>query len=170
MRKKRKVNCVKNSTTKRISAIDILVILLLIAAVIGVGFKVFAGNVGLFAGEKEEYHVSYVIEAADSQIGKYVTEGTTLYTEDGEVFGTIVGEVITTPAKIYNVNSDGEYVVGYSSGSKIDIEGTVSVRATNTEKGLVCANDYLCAGMKIKVYGGAVASEILITDVSKVSQ
>ena len=161
----------KNGTKRRISAIDVLIVLLLLAAVVGVGFKVFAGNVGLFAGETQEYYVSYVVEGADSQISKYITEGSGFYTEDGTAFGTVTGDVITTPAKIYNMNSNGEYVVSYSSGGeKEDISGTFLVRASETEKGIVCGEKYISAGMRVSLTGNGVSVEILITDVVKASQ
>lgn len=161
----------KNGTNKRLSAVDAFIILLLIAAVVGVGFKVFAGNVGLFAGEKQEYYVSYVINEADKAVKDSLTEGAQFYTEGEKPFGSVTGEVRTTPAKIYNVNSDGEYVVKhYPDGTKSEIEGTFLVKGTMTDKGLVCADEYLCAGMTLKIYGGGVATDILITDVVQVSQ
>lgn len=160
----------ETNTKKRVAAIDIVIILLLVCAVVGVGFKVFAGNVGLFAGNDEEYYISYVIEGADSDMGKLITNGTMLYSDNDEYFGAVVGDVITTPAKIYNENSDGEYVLGYSSGSHIDIAGTLSVRGKMTEKGFVHSGDYYAAGMRIKLYGGGAAPEILITDIVKASQ
>ena len=160
----------ETKTKKRVAAIDIFIALLLICAVVGVGFKVFAGNVGLFSGNNEEYYVSYVIEGADSEIGKLITSGMQLYSEDGELFGTVTGDVITTPARIYNENSEGEYVLGYSSGSHIDIAGNLSVRGKMTEKGFVHSGGYYAAGMRIKLYGGGTSPEILITDIVKASQ
>ena len=160
----------ETKTKKRISALDIFVVLLLVCAVVGVGFKVFAGNVGLFSGNNEEYYVSYVIEGADSEMGKLVSGGLQLYSEDGELFGIVTGDVITTPARIYNENSDGQYVLGYSSGSHVDITGTLSVRGKMTEKGFVHSGDYYAAGMRIKLYGGGTSPEILITDIVKASQ
>ena len=161
----------KNGANKRMSAIDAFIILLLIAAVVGVGFKVFAGNVGLFAGEKEEYYVSYIIESADKSVKDSLVEGAQFYTENEKPFGIVTGDVRTTPAKIYNVNSSGEYVVKhYPDGTRSEIEGTFLVKGAMTDKGLVCADGYICAGMTVKIYGGGVATDILITDVVKVSQ
>lgn len=161
----------KNGTNKRLSAIDAFIVLILIASVAGVGFKVFVGNVGLFAGEKQEYYVSYVIDAADKAVKDSLTEGTQFYRENEVLFGSVTGEVRTTPSKIYNVDSNGEYVVShYPDGTKSRIEGTFLVRGTMTDKGFVCADDYVCAGMTVRIYGGGVATDILITDVVKVSQ
>ncbi len=159
-----------NTTGKRFSAVDAFIVVLLAAAVIGVGFRVFAGNAGLFRTSEDEYYISYVIENADSELGKAITSGTVFYIEDEKLFGTAYGDVITTPAKIYNENSKGEYVVGYSSGARIDIQGSFSVKGTMTEKGFVNDCGYLAAGMTLKVYGGGVASEILITDIVKATQ
>ncbi len=153
---------------KRVAAIDIFVILLLCCAVFGVGFKVFAGNVGLFAGAEEEYYVSYVIEAADSEIGKLITSGTSFYFEEnGAHFGKAEGNIITTPARIYNENSKGEYILGYSTGAQVDITGTFSVRGKMTDEGFVCGGEYVAAGMKIRLKGNGISQTVLITDISK---
>ena len=160
----------ETNTKKRVSAIDVVIILLLLCAVVGVGFRVFAGNAGLFAGNEEEYYVSYVIEGADSDMSKLITSGMRLYSDNDKYFGAVVGDVITTPARIYNENSNGEYVLGYSSGSHIDIAGTLSVRGKMTDKGFVHSGEYYSAGMRLKLYGGGASPEILITDIVKASQ
>lgn len=155
---------------KRIAAIDVFIILLLCCAVFGVGFKVFAGNAGLFAGAEEEYYISYVIEGADSETSKLISAGTQFYFDNEDFCGTVVGNVITTPARIYNENANGEYVLSYSSGAKVDITGTLSVRGSMTEKGFVCGGDYIAAGMKLRLHTSGVSPVILITDISKASQ
>jgi len=155
---------------KRVAAIDVFIILLLCCAVFGVGFKVFAGNAGLFAGAEEEYYISYVIEGADSEASKLISTGAQFYFDNEDFCGTVVGNVITTPARVYNENADGEYVLSYSSGAKVDITGTLSVRGNMTEKGFVCGGDYIAAGMKIRLHGNGVSPVILITDISKASQ
>ncbi len=153
---------------KRITAIDVFVILLLCCAVFGVGFKVFAGNVGLFAAAEEEYYVSYVIEAADSEISKLITSGSSFYYDENETFfGTVSGNVVTTPARVYNENAKGEYILSYSNGAQVDIAGTFSVRGKMTEKGFVCGGEYVTPGMEIRLRGNGVTQSVLITDISK---
>lgn len=155
---------------RRITAIDVFIILLLCCAAFAVGFKVFAGNAGLFAGTEEGYYISYVIDSADSELGKFITSGTHFYFENEKYFGSVVGDVITTPARVYNENANGEYVLSYSSGSRVDITGTFHVSGKMTEKGFVCGGEYLSPGMKINVYGNGVSPSILITDIAKVAQ
>lgn len=155
---------------RRFAAIDVLIIILLCCAVFAVGFKVFAGNVGLFAASEEDYYISYVVESADSSIGKHITAGTNFYFENEKYFGSATGDIITTPARIYNENADGEYILSYSSGAKVDITGTFHVRGKMTDKGFVCGGEYLAAGMKLRICGNGVSPEILITDIAKASQ
>ncbi len=155
---------------RRISAIDVLIILLLCCAAFAVGFKVFAGNAGLFAGAEEDYYISYVIEAADSQVGKLITSGSNFYFENEKNFGYAVGDVITTPARVYNENANGEYILSYSSGAQVDITGTFQVRGKMTEKGFVCGGEYLSPGMSVNIYGNGASPKILITDIAKVAQ
>ncbi len=155
---------------KRFAAIDAFVILLLCCAVFGVGFKVFAGNAGLFVSAEEEYSISYIIEAADSEMGKLITSGSKFYFEkDDELFGTVTGNVITTPARVYNENSKGEYVLGYSTGEQVDISGNFSVRGKMTENGFLCGGDYIAPGMEIHLRGNGASIKVLITDISKVT-
>ncbi|MBR4071579.1 MAG: DUF4330 family protein [Clostridia bacterium] len=155
---------------KRFAAIDVFIILLLCCATFAVGFKVFAGNAGLFAGAEENYYISYVIESADSEVGKLITSGSIFYFENEKLFGSVAGDVITTPARIYNESAGGEYVLSYSSGAQVDITGTFYVSGKMTEKGLVCGGEYISPGMSIKIYGNGASPNILITDISKVSQ
>ena len=152
---------------KRISAVDIFVVLLFAVAIIGIGVKLFTPAGGAFAGEEADYYVSYSIAYADSEMGKCFVDGTAFYTEDEKLFGKVTGDIITTPAKIYNENSSGEYVVGYSSGSNIDISGTLTVRGKMTESGFVVSGKYYCANMEVSLLGGGVAVDVLITDIVK---
>lgn len=165
-----KVNLMEKYSKKRVAAVDIFIILLLCCAVFAVGFKVFAGNAGLFAGTEEGYYISYVIEAADSETGKLISSGSNFYFENDKFFGSATGDVITTPARVYNENANGEYILGYSSGAQVDITGTFYVSGKMTEKGFICAGEYLSAGMVLRVYGNGVSPEILITDIAKASQ
>ena len=98
----------KNGTNKRLSAVDAFIILLLIAAVVGVGFKVFAGNAGLFAGDEENYYISYVIESADGEVGKLVTLGSIFYFENGKLFGSVAGD--DTILIVVRDNDNAEFV------------------------------------------------------------
>ncbi|MBQ8474557.1 MAG: DUF4330 family protein [Clostridia bacterium] len=152
---------------KRISAVDIFVVLLFAVAVVGIGIKLFSPEGGAFQGEEADYYVSYSIAYVDSEMAKCFADGAEFYTEDEKLFGKVTGDIITTPAKIYNENSKGEYVVGYSSGSNIDISGTLTVRGRMTESGFVVSGRYYCANMEVSLLGEGVAVDVLITDIVK---
>lgn len=152
---------------KRISVVDIFVVLLFVLAVAGIAIKLFAPTGGAFYGESEDYYISYSISGADSELGKCFADGTAFYTEGEDLFGVVAGDIITTPAKIYNENSEGEYVVGYSSGSNIDISGTFTVKGRMTDSGFLSGGKYYCTNMTVKLFGGNAAVEVLITDIVK---
>lgn len=151
-----------------IYALDIFIVVLLVFSIIGAAVRAFYGSGMILAGEKDNYYVSYVICNTDSNMTGYFSEGAVFYTEDGEEFGSLVGDATSTPARIYTQNSEGKYITSYSD-THFDLSGTFSVKGEMKDEGFVCGASYLAPNMTVKISRSGVACEILITDITKAS-
>ncbi|MBQ2730073.1 MAG: hypothetical protein IJF69_04800 [Clostridia bacterium] len=156
-------------TKKKIAAIDVLIVLLLLFCIAGIGVRIAVGDSGMFAKENRgEYVVSYVIEGEEDQYSSFFSEGSAFYLENGEMFGTLTGNATFTPAAVRSENSRGEYVHGYASDGTVDIKGTAIVKGTMTETGfLLNSNTYIAPNMTLTVSSSDITVKLLITDITK---
>ena len=158
----------KKSKGQAVYALDVFIVILLVLSIVGAAVRVFWGNGRIIASADEEYYVSYVIYEAESSLGEYFSEGSVFYTGDGDVFGVVARDAVTTPAKFYAQNGEGEHVLAYSE-TKVDISGTFAVRGEMQEEGFVLSGEYLAPNMTVQVASGGVLCDILITDIAKAS-
>lgn len=158
-----------NQQKKRIAAIDVLIILLLMLCIAGVAVRIAVGENGLFSNdEKGSYIISYVIEGEKDEYSNYFTEGREFFFENGESFGTLSGNATFTPARIIGENSRGEAVINYATDGSVDITGTFLSRGTMTESGfLLNSNTYLAPNMTVMVVSSDITAEITVTDITK---
>ncbi len=161
----------KGTKRGRLPAADLFLWLLLLLCIIGVGVRVVAGADGIFSrGEAGEYLISYLITDMRSEYSERFGEGTEFYLEDGTPFGVLSGEAVFTPTREYLENENGEYVVSYSSGNRVDVKGTVRASGAMTERGFMLEKKkYVAVNMPLTVHSAEISAEILITDISKVS-
>ena len=169
--KKESKDPVTKRTTARYAALDALIIVLLLLCVAGVGIRVALGEDGLATGrDRGTYAVSFIVTGAKSEYSEYFNNGEEFRLADGRDFGALSGNAIITPAKIYRENSNGEYIVRYSSGDTFDIKGTALVEGAMTDSGfLLNCTQYIAANMQLSVSSRSVTCDILITDISKAS-
>ena len=158
-----------DQSKKRIAAVDVLIVLLLILCLAGIAVRIAIGENGLFSkDEKGSYIVSYVIEGEKDEYSSCFSEGCEFYLENGDRFGTLSGNATFTPAKIIGENSRGEAVISYASDGTVDITGALLVSGTMTESGfLLNSNTYIAPNMTVTVQSSDISSEITITDIAK---
>ena len=155
--------------TKRLAAIDILIVILLVLCAAGIGIRTAIGENGLFQGDnKGTYLVSYTVKSVGSDYNEYFKDGTKFYLENGENVGTLSGEAVSHPSRIYSENSKGEYVSALSTDGTVDIKGTIKVKGTMTKSGfLLNSGTYIAPNMTLTVRSGDVFVEMFITDIAK---
>ena len=158
-----------NQQKKKIAAVDVLIILLLMLCLAGVAVRIAVGENGLFSkDEKGSYMVSYVIEGENDEYSSYFSEGAEFYLENGDRFGTLSGNATFTPARIIGENSRGEAVISYASDGTVDISGTFLVRGTMTQSGfLLNSNTYIAPNMTVTVGSSDITATITVTDIVK---
>lgn len=153
---------------RRIAAVDIMIVLLLILCIGGIIIRIAIGDSGLFSGSKGDYIVSYVVRAEDDEYSPYFTEGQEFFLESGEILGTLTADAELPPAEIYEENADGELKLYYATDGTVDFKGTLLVRGIMTDSGfLLNSNTYIAPNMTITVANADIQVELLITDITK---
>ena len=156
-------------TKKKIAAVDILIVMLVLLCIAGIVIRIAVGESSLFSKDNRgEYTVSYVITGEQDENSAFFAEGKQFFLESGEAFGTLTGSPAFTPAVISSENSRGEYVQSYSSDGTVDIRGTATVIGTMTDTGfLLNSNTYIAPNMSITVSSSDITVKLLITDITK---
>ena len=152
---------------KRIAAVDVLIILLLVICVAGIGLRIAVGENGLFyADTKGEYIVSYVIYGESDEYSGLFADGVEFFFESGERLGSLMGTPSLTPTKIVTKTSSGNYTVSYANDGTVDFKGTVRVRGTMTDSGLlVNSSTYIAPNMTVSVASSDISADMHITDI-----
>lgn len=162
--------------SRKLSALDVFVIILALMCVAGAAVRFYAGDSGILPisdPEKEEYAVSFEIAQVKTVLGGYIASGENLYNEDGSLFGTVGENVTITPAKLYVEDAEGKYIQIYSSAdngdnSLIDIRGTVSVSGYFTDYGFLAdGKTYIAPNYVITLHTNKTTVDVRITDISK---
>ena len=154
---------------KRISAVDVMIVILLLLCASGIIVRVIIGENSLFSKEsKGDYIVSYVIPGYQDEYSDYFSQGCEFYLEDGELLGSLTGNATFTPAEIHTENSAGEYVSGYASDGTVDVKGSVLVKGTMTDSGFVLSSGtYIAPNMTLTAFSSDITVRMLITDIAK---
>ena len=153
---------------RKIAAVDIMILLLLLLCIGGIAVRIVVGDSGLMSGTKGDYIVSYVVKAENDEYSPYFTEGHEFFLESGEAFGTLIADAELPPAEIYEENADGELKLYYAADGTVDFKGTILVRGIMTDSGfLLNSNTYIAPNMTITVASSDITVELLITDITK---
>ena len=75
--------------TRRGNILDLLILFILVAALIGIGYRYYTKSNPSRAQELSEVEIAFEIRDAVFTLPSYVKTGDVLYFEDGTVFGTI---------------------------------------------------------------------------------
>ena len=161
------------------NAIDAMIVVLVIVAVLGIYFRY--NMMDLLSGQKEkqEYHVTFSIDNIRYTTPNYISIGDTFYMQsDGRVLGKLVStsenqEALNiVPAVEYFTDSEGHIVpVSYPNlESRVNVKGSLLCRGTYTAEGGFCLDGtvYLSAGQEIQVYSDHVTVCMKILSVEPV--
>jgi len=161
-----------------ITALDAVVVILVILCVAGLVIRIAIGRDGVIpegAPESAEYAVAFEISKLRASSGSDIAAGEVLYTEDGRVFGTVTDQVSVTPAKIYTEDDEGRYILSYSGseggdGSLVDIRGTASVEGSEVDYGFLVGSNILATpGREIVLHTDKLTATVRILDVTRVT-
>ena len=144
---------------KKLSEIDIFIILFVVLTLVGVGARL---GVGAYLNSKNNGDYEITIKITDVYDSKKnaIQEGDTVYIEEsGNVFGTIQTVAFTdiTPAN-GEVKGEGE--------SKCDAIVIIDVRGKESKDGFILESEgYLYLGTTVNVTSEGYSGEVLIMDI-----
>jgi hypothetical protein len=163
---------------KRGNVLDILIVLLLVAAIVAIGYRYYTLS-GKGKSELLSYaDISFEIKDAVYSLPAYVKTGDELYMEDGTYLGVLKDNntadestaLYTEPASVIATDEDGNLVrISYSDHSRLDCMGTLSCRGTFEADGsfLLDGTMHLTPGSAIRVHTETASFTMAITDCTK---
>ena len=142
----------ENKLNRKISALDVVAIVLIVLCVAGLIIRLTVGRDGVMpegAPKSEDYAVSFEITGQRSSAGTDISSGDVFFTADDAVFGTVTEQLSVTPARLYTENEEGKLTLSYSSsegdGGLVDIRGTMTVSGYPVDYGFLAGGKtYVC--------------------------
>lgn len=154
----------KKERKKRIGALDIVIIVLLLA-VICVGVLRFAREKSV--GKLEDYTISLSVSNVSSDYSDYVDDAD-YYLKSGEHLGKTEGTPIFSPSFVYVENERGAYIKSYSTDGSVDFKSDVAASGVMTETGFMLnGKTYLAPNMTVEITSGLVSYTAVITGIEK---
>lgn len=162
---------------RKISPLDVFVIVLLVLCVAGVALRIYVGTDGILPDitkETGEYAVSFEVTGISSAVSTYLAKGEPLYSESGELIGTVREGITVTPAVIFVEDADGKYVQTYSGAdngdaSLVDVRGTFTVEGHETGYGFLAnGKTYLAPNYVTEMHTRNATFSVKITDIASV--
>lgn len=177
--RKKKVNDSEVVGGVKFKALDVVILVLILTAVVGVYFRynildTLTGNKNL-----KDYVISFDITDVQYKTENYINIGDKVYYNNGEELGTLIeasdntkNALIVYPT-IVNYVPEGSTLaeeVSYPDLTRIDAEGRMKSRGTySTDSGfLLKGTDPIAVGDKISVKTDLVSVEITITGITVV--
>ncbi len=158
-------------------ALDIFIVLALIAVIAGVGLRAYISsnsNVGT-AAVLEDYVISFeVLNIRDSSNARHMHPGDKYYLkENGAFFGTLTEENTVSPAAAYYEMPDGTIVreVNTASGDnyKVDVQTSVIAQGMISSNGsfLLGGNTYIGLNKEVQICSKYLSITVRITGIEK---
>ena len=163
---------------RRGNVLDIVIVLLLLAAVVSIGYRYYTLS-GQGKTELLSYaDISFEIKDAVYSLPSYVKAGDAVYMEDGTYLGVLKDSstdddstaLYTSPATVIATDEDGNFVrISYADHSRLDCTGILSCRGTFEADGsfLLDGTMHLTPGSAIRVHTETASFTIAITDCAK---
>jgi hypothetical protein len=171
-----KKNKKDKSNTPHFNAVDAMIVILLIVALVGIYFRY--NIIDFLTADKndEQYVVSFSIEDIKYTTPNYMSVGDKVYFKSsGELMGTLISEsenqgaLNITPALKYFTDSKGniEPIFYPNEESRVDAKGRLLCLGNYTEKSGFCidGNIYIASGQYVAVYTELVSFNLKITSI-----
>lgn len=173
----------KNSTNaekkKGLGALDVIILLALVACVVAAGFAfVFSkatADADVEEKDFEEYVISFESYGMRQSAAQMLNPGETFYYTDASDFGVMNDNLTVTPAVVYVEDENGVCVKSYAPENgdytKVDVSGSFTVKGVRNAKGFFLLNGTtkLMPNKSVTIRNDTIAFGITITDIQKVS-
>lgn len=159
----------------RINVIDVFLIILIVASLVGVGYRYYLNNREPISTANEKCEVYFSISNVFFTTASYVKPGDALYDSNGEKLGTILNNndsdeetaLATSPAHLVLEDGGNLTSVTYPGGTYIDANGSFVCSCFVNDRGFYLADGktYLVPGEKMNVHTEDADFTIVITGV-----
>ncbi len=178
MKNKHMTDTENTKTLPKFKALDAVIILLVILAVVGVYFRYNLLDKLTTNHDLKEYTVSFSVEDIRFTTQNYISVGDQVYyADDGEKLGILIGEsedmaqmaFSVVPASEAFIMEDGtvKEVFYPNDESRVDASGRMICVGSYTDDGgfMVAGSRYLSAGQKVAVRTELVSLTIVIQEI-----
>ena len=173
-----KNNPAKNNSKRKLNALDIFIILIVILIAAGVFLRIYVVKNGALPGQTaklEKYAVSFLMKNIRGSSADCFIEGEELYLDTtGALFGTLTDNIAITPAETFIENAYGEYILTYSvedgDDGRIDVRTVALVDGYMSDEGfLLGGTTYIAPNKQMILKSKNIVVNVTITDITKVS-
>ena len=162
----------KNNIKKksRFNIIDLLIIIVIIAAVATVAVRLDLADKIVQATAEDSARVTITVFSIDQAAVGAVSEGDELvWEQENYDFGSIVHKEVANAVK-YNTVEDGSYVKT-TDPERYDLTLTVDTKGTFTKEGyMLGGKSYLAAGKTVTFHNGKTALTSLVISVNEIGE
>lgn len=168
----------KKNTSKRLGALDIFIIIAIIAAIVCIGIRYLAMNKSEVAEkvELDEYNLSFsVLNIRASTAENYMDPDTVFYQkENGSYFGKLCEGLTINDAETFYETEDGTIVIGKNNAVgdlyRVDVDGNFIVKGKMDGNGsfLLNGNQYLAVNKTVLLASKYVTFTVVVTGISPV--
>lgn len=158
-------------------ALDVFIVLALIAVIAGVGLRTYISNTSQTgtAAVLEDYVISFeVLNIRDSSNARHMHPGDKYYLKDnGALFGTLTEENTVNPASAFYEMPDGTIVRASNTATgdnyKVDVQTSVIAQGLISGNGsfLLGGSTYLGLNKEVQIYSKYLSITVRITDIKK---
>ena len=163
---------------RRGNILDLLILLLLVAAIIAIGYRYYTKSRPARADEMRAAEVAFEIKGAIFTLPSYVKAGDVLYLEDGTALGTVLNNspeeentaLYVQSAAVITTDESGKYVrVSYPDSSRVDAQGKLRCNVLPEADGsfLLDGSTYITPGSVIRVHTETAAFDMTVTSVTE---
>lgn len=151
------------SSQKRGGLLDVFIILLIVLSVVGICLRMQALQSG---GDNDSFcRVRAVVKNLPTETADCLTEGESLYTNDGSLYG-MVESIETEPARITVYQGDKAYHGVWEDGSTVDLEIWMTLTGSVGEDVFLRDGKHaVLLGEQVLLYGERCALSFLICEV-----
>lgn len=160
----------------RFNIIDVFIIVLIVAIILGVYFRFNVVEYFDNMGDEKEYVISFSVKDIRATTPEFIKVGDSFYLEDGELFGKLLSEsaesvaaLNITPALKHFTDSDGKIVSAYypNNQTRIDAKGRISCYGYYNDQSGFCleGTNYFAPGQTVSLHSELVSLNITIISI-----
>ena len=168
------------ATRPHFNAIDALIVILVIFAVLGIYFRSNIIDFLKNTVNEKDYYISFSIDNIQQHTTDYITVDDAFYLKsDGRLLGRLVREsdnqnaLNITPTSVFFTDSTGKMVeVFYPNETRVNAKGRLQCRGSYTEDGGFCLDGTvtLSPGQTVSVYSEEITVSMRILSIEEVKE